>query len=174
MNNIISQILKTKSWEELDEIIAKRIAEEKKNYKSSDNYFSLPNDTQDVSVHSTDSFLHPNYSQIYISTSYPVYSYYFDDEKEIYEIFAQELSKLENPNDLNQVLTAVSESVFSYIGGVKNTGNDFTRLAKLKKSTELGGDQIKFPYSKILMMLGVQKELVLPINYFSFWDLIQN
>ena len=149
MNKVISKILSANSLEQLNSIIQNRIDEEKQEYlnfasKNSDcknfsgarSFITPPNDAYDTSVHSLETFLHPELTEIFIST-YPAYSYTFDDENEIYQLFANELSKLKNPNDLKQVMTAVSETIFTYIGGAKVKGDDFTRLSMLKPASWL-------------------------------------
>lgn len=144
MNKIISEILSVKTIEELSSLISQRINSEKQKYIDSSKkhiFISPPNDSNDLSIHSIDTFLHPDLTEIFISTSYPVYSYYFDDEKEIYQIFAKELKKINDPKDMKQILSAVSESIFDYIGGAKVNGDDYTRMAMLKPSSHLDDNE---------------------------------
>ena len=145
MNKMIEKIMSSKSWEDIEQLIDERINEEKQEYDkisggNKHSFIAPPTDANDTKVYVEDKFLHPENSQIYIST-YPSYSYYFDDEKEIYKLFAEELSKLKNPNDINQISNAVGETVFKYIGGAKVFGNDYDRMRLLKDSTELGDDE---------------------------------
>lgn len=145
MNKIISQILQTKSWQELDTLISQKIEEEKKDFdnnsKGSYSYIAPPTDSYDYSINHIETFLHPEKTKIYISTGFPTYSYYFDDETQIYRTLANELSKLNNPNDISEVFSAVSETIFSYIGGAKVQGNDYSRMSLLKKESQLLDDE---------------------------------
>lgn len=176
---LIKNILQSSSQEELDNIIAKRISEEKQNYRknyyekqhgkhdnisensqdySSQNfrglsYISPPSNEMDIDIKSFDEFLDPKNVVISIANSWPVYSYCYDDEKDIYNLLAHELSKLKNPTSTQEVLQAVSESVFAYIGGVKVVGDDFSRLSLLKPSSELDDDE----HNKISAFKGTQK-----------------
>lgn len=169
--SLIKNMLQSNSQDELDEIISKRILQEKQeyrkayfqrmceelkskgkltdsyiksfessNYRCSDSIYP-PKDENDLSVHHFEDFLDSDSVTISIATSWPIYSYAFDDEREIYELLAFELSKAKDPTTTENVLSSVSEAVFNYIGGAKVTGNDFTRLALLKPSSELDDDE---------------------------------
>ena len=147
MNKVIAKMLSAGSWQELDGVIAERIAEEKQEYNdfyAGENgkggkyhsFITPPSSANDLSLHTIETFLHPELTEIFIST-YPSYSYRFDDENEIYRLFASELSKVKNPNDFKQLASAVSETIFEYIGGAKVNGDDYDRMALLKKPEAL-------------------------------------
>ena len=167
---LIFDMINSKSLENLDQIIKERILKEKEEYenkfqaiktnavvnsgnttknkiylpendKTYSKYIVPPRSENDFTIRAYDFFLDPNDVSITISNGWPTYSYYFDDEKEIYENLAFELSKESNPYDTEKVINSISRAVFEYIGGAKVQGNDFDRLALLKPDYELDDNE---------------------------------